>query len=70
MKFSRQCLVITVARRLKADDVLDTLSELMMTHGPPAFLRSDHRWEFSAGPVRDWLKAVRVKTLYIEPGSP
>ena len=26
--------------------------------------------EFTAGAVRDWLKAVGVKTLYIEPGSP
>ena len=26
--------------------------------------------EFTAQAVRDWLKAVGVKTLYIEPGSP
>ena len=35
-EFSRQCLAITVARRLKADDVLATLAELFMQHGPPA----------------------------------
>ena len=26
--------------------------------------------EFTAGVVRDWLKQIRVNTLYIEPGSP
>jgi putative transposase len=26
--------------------------------------------EFTASVVRDWLKCVQVKTLYIEPGSP
>ena len=31
-----------------------------------SFLGAGH----TAGAVRDWLKAVGVKTLYIEPGSP
>ena len=26
--------------------------------------------EFTAGVVREWLKRLQVKTLYIEPGSP
>jgi putative transposase len=41
-EFSRQCLAITVARRINADDVLTTLTELFMKHGPPAFIRSDN----------------------------
>lgn len=69
-EFSRQCLAITVARRLKADDVLATLAELFMQHGPPAFIRSDNGAEFTAGVVREWLQRLQVKTLYIEPGSP
>ena len=32
--------------------------------------RSDNGPEFTTQAVRDWLKAVGVKTLYIEPGSP
>jgi len=32
-EFSRQCLAITVARRLNADEVLATLTELMVKHG-------------------------------------
>jgi transposase InsO family protein len=69
-EFSRQCLAITVARRLNADDVLATLTELFVKHEPPAFIRSDNGGEFTAGVVREWLKRLQVKTLYIEPGSP
>ena len=35
-EYSRECLAIIVARRLRADDVLQTLSELFVEHGPPA----------------------------------
>jgi putative transposase len=69
-EFTRQCLAISVARRLKSDDVLATLTELFVQHGPPAFIRSDNGGEFTAGIVRDWLKRLQVETLYIEPGSP
>src|SRR3984885_16362674 len=69
-EFSRQCLAIPVARRLNSDDVLATLTELFVEHGPPAFIRSDNGGEFTAGVVRGWLKRIQVKTLYIEPGSP
>ena len=41
-EYSRECLAIVVARRLRADDVLQTLSELFVEHGPPANLRSDN----------------------------
>ena len=40
-EYSR-CLAIVVARRLQSDDVLQTLSELFVEHGPPANLRSDN----------------------------
>ena len=36
----------------------------------PEHIRSDNGPEFTAGVVRDWLKRVGVKTLFIEPGSP
>ena len=69
-EFSRQCLAITVARRLNSDDVLATLTELMVKHGPPAFLRSDNGGEFTAGVVRDWLKCIQVKTCISSPAVP
>ena len=56
--------------RLQSDDVLQTLSELFVEHGPPANLRSDNGPEFSVKLVRRWLGRVGVETLFIEPGSP
>lgn len=69
-EYSRECLAIEVQRRLRSDDVLHKLTELFLTHGPPEYIRSDNGSEFTANSVRDWLKRLNVKTLYIEPGSP
>ena len=69
-EYSRECLAIVVARRLQSDDVLQTLSELFVEHGPPANLRSDNGPEFMARVVRQWLGGLGVKTLFIAPGSP
>ena len=69
-EFSRECLAIDVARKLNHDDVLERLAWLMATRGVPDHIRSDNGSEFTATAVRDWLKRVGVKTLYIEPGSP
>jgi len=39
-------------------------------HGVPDYIRSDNGSEFTARLVREWLKKLKVKTLFIEPGSP
>jgi len=69
-EFTRECLAIDVARRLRSDDVLERLAWLFATRGVPEHIRSDNGPEFTASIVRDWLKKVNVKTLFIEPGSP
>ena len=69
-EYTRECLAIDVARRLGSDDVLERLTDLFIRRGVPRYLRSDNGSEFTAHGVRDWLRRVRVKTLYIEPGSP
>lgn len=69
-EFTRTCLAIDVARQLKHDDVLFSLTDLFTQHGPPDYIRSDNGSEFTAAAVRAWLSRVSVKTLYIEPGSP
>jgi len=69
-EFTRECLTINVARRLRHDDVLACLTDLFTRHGPPDHIRSDNGSEFTAIAVREWLPRVGVKTLYIEPGSP
>jgi putative transposase len=69
-EFSRECLAIEVARKLNSDDVLETLTRLFAEHGPPDYIRSDNGPEMTAKVVRDWLRDLGVKTLFIEPGSP
>ena len=39
-EFTRRCLAIVVARRLRSDDVLHCLADLFVTHGPPEHIRS------------------------------
>ncbi len=69
-EFTRECLAMYVARRIKSQDVLDQLYELFLCRGTPEHIRSDNGAEFTANAVRNWLKDLGVITLYIEPGSP
>jgi len=69
-EFTRECLGIIVARKLKSDDVLQALTDLFVEHGVPDHMRSDNGSEFTARIVREWLGRVGAKTLFIEPGSP
>ncbi len=69
-EFTRECLAIRVARKLKAIDVIDVLSDLFILRGVPGHIRSDNGPEFIAQAVQDWIGAVGAKTAYIAPGSP
>jgi transposase InsO family protein len=69
-EFTRECLVIRVARKLKAADVIDVLSNLFIMRGVPQHVRSDNGPEFIAKALRSWIAAVGAKTAYVEPGSP
>jgi transposase InsO family protein len=41
-EFTRECLAIRVARKLKSIDVIDLLSDLFILHGVPGHVRSDN----------------------------
>lgn len=69
-EFTRECLAIRVARRLKGADVIDVLSDLFILRGVPGHVRSDNGPEFVAKAVQAWITAVGAKTAYIAPGSP
>jgi len=69
-EYTRECLSIDVERKLTHDAVLYRLSDLFFRRGIPEHIRSDNGSEFTATAVRNWLKRLGVKTLYIEPGSP
>ncbi|MCO5143611.1 MAG: IS3 family transposase [Oligoflexia bacterium] len=69
-EYSRKCLSIKVKRKLKTMDVLEELAKLFQIHGCPEHIRSDNGSEFTAEIIKEWLRSLNVKTLYIEPGSP
>ena len=69
-EFTRECLAIRIGRKLKAVDVIDTLSDLFILRGVPGHIRSDNGPEFVARAVREWIAAVGARTAYIMPGSP
>ena len=69
-EFTHESLAIRVARKLKAIDVIDVLSDLFILRGVPGHIRSDNGPEFAAAAVREWIGAVGAKTAYIAPGSP
>ena len=69
-EFTRECLAILVARKIKTQDVIDLLFHLFIFRGIPEYLRADNGPEFTAKAIRAWLNRLGVKTLYIEPGSP
>lgn len=69
-EFTRACLAIRVARKLKAIDVIDVLSDLFSLRGVPKHIRSDNGSEFVAKSVQAWITGVGSNTAYIAPGSP
>ncbi len=56
-EYTRECLVIEVARKQTSRDVLRTLAQLMLKHGVPKHIRSDN------GPESSWPRLF-------DPGSP
>ena len=69
-EYTRECLALKVARRLRSQDILEQLGYLFIYRGLPNFIRSDNGPEFTAKAVRNWLERLGVQTLFIEPGSP
>ena len=69
-EYTKECLALKVARRLRSQDVLEQLGYLFIYRGLPGYIRSDNGPEFTAKAVRYWLERLGVQTLFIKPGSP
>ncbi len=67
---TRECLAIEVARWIRSQDVILTLSRLMKLYGKPAYIRSDNGAEFTAGAVMRWLRDQNIGPAFIAPGRP
>jgi len=69
-EFTRRCLAVHVARRIRSKEALHVFAELMARHGIPENIRSDNGPEMVAHNLRSWLERMGSKTAYISPGSP
>ena len=69
-EFTRRCLAIHVARRIRSKEALEVFADLMARHGIPKHIRSDNGPEMVAEELRNWLNNMGAKTAYITPGSP
>jgi len=69
-EFTRECLVLKVARNIAAEDLIDVLAEQFAMRGVPRAIRSDNGPEFAAKALRSWLAKLGLEPLYVAPGSP
>ena len=69
-EYTRECLALEVDRGIKADRVLDILTNLFLTRGVPVHIRSDNGPEFIATAIQQNTKRSGLEMLYVEPGSP
>ena len=69
-EYTRECLTLTVARRINSFGVIETLADAMMSKGIPEHVRCDNGPEMVARALREWLAQLGTKPLSIEPGSP
>ena len=69
-EFTRECLAIQVARKLKGTDVIDVLSDLFILRGVPGHVRSDNGPELVAKAVQSWITTVGAKDRLHRPRQP
>ena len=69
-EFTRECMAIRVARKLKAVDVIDVLSDLFILRGVPAYIRSDNGPEFVGKPFKARVVDLGLEHHRIPPRSP
>ncbi len=69
-EYTRECLALEVDRSIKADRIVEVLTNLFLTRGVTQHIRSDNGPEFISGAIRRHGEQVGLKLLYVEPGSP
>jgi putative transposase len=69
-EYTRYGLAIYTSRSITSGHVKRVLKDLFEKWGSPACIKSDNGPEFVAKEIQGWLKKAKVKTRYIDPGSP
>ena len=68
--FSRECLAATVGARLRSEDVVKTLNQILLKRGAPKKIFCDNASEF-AGRITDlWAYSNKVTLAFSRPGKP
>lgn len=68
-EYTREGLCVAAQSRMNANDVLETLYELLLRKGKPEYIRSDNGSEFIATALQEWLVRVGIRPIQIYPGS-
>jgi putative transposase len=69
-EFTREALVMIVARNICADDVVEALDGVVAGRGAPELLRCDNGPEMTAHALAEWCENSGTRTVFIDPGSP
>jgi putative transposase len=69
-EFTREALVMLVARNIDADTVIGELERLVVRRGAPEYLRMDNGPEMTAHALQGWCEDSGAATAYIDPGAP
>ena len=69
-EFTREALVMHVARSIDADTVVALLEGLVAERGAPGHLRMEGGPEMTAHALQKWCESAGTQTVYIDPGSP
>lgn len=69
-EFTREALVMHVARSIDAETVVALLEGLVAERGAPEHLRMDNGPEMTACALQKWCESAGTGTVYIDPGSP
>ena len=67
-KSSRKCLANRLSRTLGSTEVIDVPTDLFISRGTPATIRSESGPEIIATTVQARITTLGVKAAYIEPG--
>ena len=69
-EFTRECVGDHVGINIGSEKVRQVLTEAIVKHGKPEYIRSDNGPEFISKALRKWLEKGNVGPVYIEPGKP
>jgi putative transposase len=69
-EFTRENVLLYPSHSIRAQDVIDLLSDVFEERGAPQFIRSDNGPEFISKEIVSWLADSQTDALYVEPGAP